>query len=314
MVYLLHAYFGRDGREEAEELLERRSGDYDKPRILNTFNEPISDWLSFFMFTMFTDRDGKYQLLALAESAFDPLSRTTRFMLTEEAHHMFVGETGVMRIVKRACELMKQDPNEDVRAQGGIDLDTVQRYINFWYSSSLDLFGGEISSNAADYFAAGLKGRAHEEKKFEDHIALQGNYEMELLTNGSIETKLVPMRNAMNEILRDAYVDDNARGVERWNKAIREQEVDYELKLPSRRFNRTMGVHSDRHFDPDGNPVSAEDFEANRSRWLPTAADKTYINNLMQPVLLPGQMANWLAPPSRGIDGKPAEFEYIRKS
>ena len=159
MVYLLHAYFGRDGREEAEDLLERRSGDVDKPRILNTFNEPIEDWLSFFMFTMFTDRDGKYQLLALAESGFDPLARTTRFMLTEEAHHMFVGETGIGRVIKRTCELMKQDKNEDARAQGGIDLDTIQRYVNFWFSSSVDLFGGEISSNAADYFASGLKGR-----------------------------------------------------------------------------------------------------------------------------------------------------------
>ncbi|HJT62053.1 MAG TPA: benzoyl-CoA 2,3-epoxidase subunit BoxB, partial [Burkholderiales bacterium] len=93
MVYLLHAYFGRDGREEAEELLARHSGDADKPRILTTFNEPISDWLSLFCFTYFTDRDGKYQLKSLAESAFDPLSRTCRFMLTEEAHHMFVGET-----------------------------------------------------------------------------------------------------------------------------------------------------------------------------------------------------------------------------
>src|SRR2546422_10077414 len=157
MVYLLHAYFGRDGREEAEALLERRSGDFDKPRILTTFNEPIEDWLSFYMFTMFTDRDGKYQLLALAESGFDPLSRTTRFMLTEEAHHMFVGETGVRRIVQRACELQAQAPDGDVRRLGGVDLATLQKYINFWYSVSLDLFGGEISSNAAEYFACGLK-------------------------------------------------------------------------------------------------------------------------------------------------------------
>ena len=121
MVYLLHAYFGRDGREEAEALLERRSGDFDKPRILTTFNEPIDDWLSFFMFTMFTDRDGKYQLLALAESGFDPLARTTRFMLTEEAHHMFVGESGVSRIVQRTCDVMNQRKTDDpevVRAAG----------------------------------------------------------------------------------------------------------------------------------------------------------------------------------------------------
>src|SRR3954471_12393549 len=128
MVYLLHSYFGRDGREESEELLERRSGNADKPRILGAFNEPIEDWLSFFMFTTFTDRDGKYQLLALAESGFDPLSRTTRFMLTEEAHHMFVGESGVRRVVRRTCELMRETKDDDVRRQGGVDLETIQRY------------------------------------------------------------------------------------------------------------------------------------------------------------------------------------------
>ena len=43
MVYLLHSHFGRDGREEAEGLLQRRSGDPDKPRILGTFNEPCRE-------------------------------------------------------------------------------------------------------------------------------------------------------------------------------------------------------------------------------------------------------------------------------
>src|SRR4051812_9648783 len=140
MVYLLNSYFGRDGREEAEGLLERRSGNSDKPRILGAFNEPCSHWLSFFMFTYFTDRDGKYQLLALSESGFDPLARTTKFMLTEEAHHMFVGETGVLRVIQRTVELMKENGNEDARAEGGIDLATIQKYVNFWYSVSLDLF------------------------------------------------------------------------------------------------------------------------------------------------------------------------------
>jgi benzoyl-CoA 2,3-epoxidase subunit B len=314
MVYLLHAHFGRDGREEAEELLERRSGDFDKPRILTTFNEPIEDWLSFFMFTMFTDRDGKYQLLALAESGFDPLSRTTRFMLTEEAHHMFVGETGVGRVVKRACDLMKQDPNEDARNQGGIDLPTLQRYINFWYSSSLDLFGGEISSNAADYFAAGLKGRAHEEKKFEDHIALSGSYAMDVLEGGKLQPKDVPMRNAMNEILRDAYVEDNERGVERWNKFIQEGGVNFTLKLPSRRFNRKMGIYAGQTFDPNGRPISQDDFERGRDGWLPSEADRLYVKSLMRPVLEPGCMANWIAAPARGINGQPIEFQYIRRA
>ena len=173
MVYLLHAYFGRDGREEAEELLTRHSGDGDKPRILGTFNEPIADWLSFFMFTYFTDRDGRFQLKSLAESAFDPLSRSCRFMLTEEAFHMFVGTSGITRVIRRTLEVMKALRSDDptaVRNAGAIDLPTLQRYINFWFSSSLDLFGAEISSNAASYFATGIKGRP-DEARFEDHRA-----------------------------------------------------------------------------------------------------------------------------------------------
>jgi len=145
MVYLLHAHFGRDGREEAEAMLERHSGDPDKPRILGAFNEETPDWLSFFMFTFFTDRDGKYQLASLAESGFDPLSRSCRFMLTEEAHHMFVGETGISRIIQRTCELMKEHKTDDVRAIGAIDLPTMQKYLNFHFSVSLDLFGQEAS-------------------------------------------------------------------------------------------------------------------------------------------------------------------------
>jgi benzoyl-CoA 2,3-dioxygenase component B len=235
-------------------------------------------------------------------------------MLTEEAHHMFVGETGVMRVCQRACELMKQDPNEDVRAQGGVDLPTIQRYINFWYSSSLDLFGGEISSNAADFFGAGLKGRAFETKKFDDHVALEGTYEVDVLDNGEIRRETVPIRNAMNEVLRDQYVDDNARGVARWNKCIRENGIDFELKLPHRRFNRTMGIYRGRHFDPDGRPVSKEEFEARRDEWLPSAADRTYIGSLMKPVIEPGRMAHWVAPPARGINGKPLDFEYVRRA
>ena len=161
MVYLLHRYFGRDGREEAEELLQRRSGDTDNPRILGAFNEKTPDWLAFFMFTYFTDRDGKFQLCALAESSFDPLARTTKFMLTEEAHHMFVGESGVARVLQRTCEVMKRLETDDpakIRAAGAIDLPTIQRYLNFHFSVTVDLFGADQSSNAATFYNAGLEG------------------------------------------------------------------------------------------------------------------------------------------------------------
>jgi len=264
------------------------------------------------MFTMFTDRDGKYQLLALAESGFDPLARTTRFMLTEEAHHMFVGETGVERIVARTAELMKEDPNEDVRSRGGIPLDVVQRYLNLWFSLSLDLFGGEISSNAATYFATGMKGRAKEEQ-FEDHAALTGTYGMDVPKDGKLTHEDVPMRNAMNEVLRDAYVEDCQRGVDKWNRAIASHGIDFKLTLPSRRFHRHIGIYAGVTTDPDGNLLTKEAWEAKKDAWLPSEADKTYVKSLMQkPVWDPKQMANWIAAPKQGIKGRPVDFEYVR--
>jgi benzoyl-CoA 2,3-dioxygenase component B len=317
MVYLLHSYFGRDGREEAEALLDRRSGNPDKPRILGAFNEPCKHWLSFFCFTYFTDRDGKYQLLALAESGFDPLARTTRFMLTEEAHHMFVGETGIGRIIERTIELMRRNSNEDARAEGGIDLETIQKYINFWYSVSLDLFGGEISSNAATYFASSLKGRAKEEK-YEDHVALTGSFgiEVPVVEGGafkSLRHEDVPLRNAMNEILRDEYAQDSQRGVDKWNKTLEKAGMSFRFTLPSKRFHRAAGIYAGLHFDPNGNPLSREEWEAKKGAWLPSDADDAYVAGLMKtPIYEPGKMANWIAAPARGIKGQPVEFEYVR--
>ncbi len=311
MVYLLHSYFGRDGREEAEELLQRRSGNPDKPRILGAFNQPVDNWLDFFMFTMFTDRDGKYQLLALAESGFDPLARTTRFMLTEEAHHMFVGETGVERIVQRTAELMKQDANEDAQAQGGIPLDMVQRYLNLWFALSLDLFGGEISSNAASYFAAGLKGRAKEET-YPDHVALDAVYRMPVVKDGTVAEDEVPLRNAMNEVLRDEYVEDCQRGIDRWNKRLAEAGVAARLRLPSKRFYRHIGLYADMPFDVDGRLLSRAEWDARKGEWLPTDEDRAYITTLQKAVREPGQIANWIGKPARGIKGLPFEYEYVR--
>ncbi|HEY2945434.1 MAG TPA: benzoyl-CoA 2,3-epoxidase subunit BoxB [Vicinamibacteria bacterium] len=311
MVYLLHSQFGRDGREEAEALLERRSGDPDKPRILGAFNAPVDNWLDFFMFTMFTDRDGKYQLLALAESGFDPLSRTTRFMLTEEAHHMFVGESGVERIVQRTAELMQQDKNEDVTRQGGIPLDTVQRYLNLWFALSLDLFGGEISSNAASFFADGLKGR-YKEDSYEEHQALDQHYRMSVPRDGTVVEEDVPLRNAMNEVLRDAYVEDCQRGVDRWNKHLEKAGISSRLRLPSKRFYRHIGLYADMPFDADGRLLERSDWDRRQGEWLPTEKDRAYVATLQKAVRDPAQIANWIARPARGIKGLPFEYEYVR--
>jgi benzoyl-CoA 2,3-dioxygenase component B len=315
MVYLLHAHFGRDGREEAEELLMRHSGDADKPRILSTFNEPMDNWLSFFMFTYFTDRDGKFQLKSFAESAFDPLARTTRFMLTEEAHHMFVGETGVGRVIRRTLEVMKELDTDDVatlRKAGVVDLPTIQKFMNFWFTSSLDLFGSEASSNAANYFANGIKGRP-DEAKFPDHAEAGTEMIIDVPDGkGGVTQQTISVRNGINEVTRLEYVKDCNVGVTRWNMGIKRAGVDFELKLPSIRFRRTVGSWANIPTDPTGQPISEADFAARKDQWLPTPADTAFVKSLMQRVTEPGKMAGWIAPPDRGINANPIEYEYVQ--
>jgi len=310
MVYLLHAYFGRDGREEAEELLARHSGDRDKPRILTTFNEPISDWLSLYCFTYFTDRDGKYQLKSFAESAFDPLSRTCRFMLTEEAHHMFVGETGIGRVVKRTLEVMKELSSDDparIREQGAVDLPTLQKYLNFWCSSSLDLFGSEISSNSAANFASGLKGRP-DESQYQDHVLRDSAFRL-LTPEGE---QAVPMLNALNEVMRESYLKDCEIGLKRWNRQIERAGFDLRLTLPSSRFRRSIGAWAGLPVDPQGKLIAKELFGKSLEDWIPSEADRAFVHSLMKKVAQPGKMAAWIAPPERGINNLPVEHEYVK--
>jgi len=312
MVYLLDAYFGRDGREESEALLQRRSGDRDKPRILGAFNEKTPDWLSYLMFTYFTDRDGKYQLASLAESGFDPLSRTCRFMLTEEAHHLFVGEAGIGRVVQRTCELMRESRTDDLRRLGGIDLATLQRYINFHYSVSLDLFGSEISTNAANFYTMGLKGRFEEGKKRDDHRLKDTTYSLNELDGDRITAREAPALPSLNERLRDDYIADCQRGLDRWNQIIEKHGIGQELRLPHRGFHRAIGLFAEVKVSPDGRVVSEAEWDAKKHEWLPTEADERYIQSLMQPVTQIGRFANWIAPPARGVNGRPIDFEYVR--
>ena len=244
MVYLLHRYFGRDGREEAEALLQRRSGDANNPRILTAFNERTSHWLAFYMFTFFTDRDGKFQLAALAESGFDPLARTTKFMLTEEAHHMFVGESGVARVLQRTCEIMSEhkltDPSQ-VRAKGVIDLETMQRFVNFHYSVTLDLFGSEISSNAASYYTGALKGRYGEAHIGDDHSLAADFYTVAEVANGNIVNRQEPALTTLNARLRDDYTREVQASVDRWNKIPERFGIPFRLTLPHVGFHRKIG-------------------------------------------------------------------------
>jgi len=318
MVYLLQKYFGADGREEADELLRRQAGSAEAPRMLGAFNEATPDWLSFFMFTYFTDRDGKMQLESLAQSGFDPLSRTCRFMLTEEAHHMFVGETGVGRVVQRTCEAMKEAGIEDpydieaVRALGVVDLPTLQKKLNLHYSLSLDLFGSEVSTNAANAFTAGIKGRYQEIKIADDHQLKDAAYPVVQLEGGKIVIKDAPALSAINMRLRDDYIRDAQGGLNRWNATIAKIGVPFELKLPHPGFHRAIGVFAGAKITPAGEIVSEEEWTRRRHEWLPNAADGDFIASLMKPVWAPGKFAGWIAPPKVGIDNKPGDFEYVK--
>ena len=315
MVYLLHRHFGRDGREEGEALLDRRSGDENNPRILGAFNEATPDWLSFFMFTYFTDRDGKFQLCALAESAFDPLARTTKFMLTEEAHHMFVGESGISRVVSRTCQVMNELKTDDVaklRAAGVIDLPTIQRYLNFHYSVTIDLFGADESSNAATFYSTGLKGRYEEGKRNDDHMLRGQTYKVLEVRDGKLAEKEVPMLNGLNEVLRDDYIKDSVAGVDRWNKVIDKAGIPVRLTVPHKAFHRNIGSLAAVKISPDGRVVSDAEWNANVNRWLPSHEDRAYVASLMGRVVEPGKFAGWIAPPVMGINRQPADFEYVR--
>jgi len=318
MVYLLQKYFGRDGREEAGELLKRRSGDRDSPRMLGAFNERTPDWPSFFMFTFFTDRDGKMQLASLAQSGFDPLSRTCRFMLTEEAHHMFVGETGVQRVIQRTVDAMRAAGIDDpydikrIRDLGVIDLPTLQKKANLHFSLTLDLFGNEISTNAANAFNAGLKGRYQEDRLNDDHQLAGATYPVLRLKDGMIANEHVPALSGLNMRLRDDYVKDATQGMTRWNRVLAQGNIPFRISLPHVAFNRRIGEFAAIHADTDGNLLDVAEWDARRGSMLPSEDDNRFIESLMRPVRDPGSYAGWIAPPRVGVDNRPGDFEYVK--
>ena len=320
MVYLLVKYFGKDGREEAQALLERQSGQMDNPRILGAFNESTPDWLSFFMFTFFTDRDGKMQLAALAESGFDPLSRTCRFMLTEEAHHMFVGETGVQRTIEATCAAMVKagikDPNdvEAARKLGVVDLPLLQRKLNFHASVTRDLFGSEISSNAAEAFGSGIKGRFNEANlKGDDHVLQDATYPVDARRRrqarrragpGLARAQRAPARRLHRRLSgRDRPLEQVGR---EGGHRLQVRPAAQGLQSPDRRIRRQ--THQPGRRGPDRRRNGA----AKSGDWLPNDDDMRFIGSLMKPCHEPGKYASWIAPPRVGVNNQPGDFEYVK--
>jgi len=211
---------------------------------------------------------------------------------------------------------MKETGTDDVdaiRRQGAVDLPLLQRYLNFWFSSSLDLFGSEVSSNAASTFGNGIKGRPDETTQYQDHICADASRELELPDGqGGLKKETVGMRNAMNEVLREAYVKDCEIGLKRWNMQIKRAGHAFELKLPSSRFRRAIGAWANVPTDLEGKLIDREEFERRLPGWVPGGSDKAFVKSLMQRVVQPGKMASWIAPPDRGVNNLPVDYEYVR--
>ena len=119
----------------------------------------------------------------------------------------------------------------------------------------------------------------------------------------------------MNEVLRDNYVEDCQRAVDKWNRTLERGGVAPELRfrLPQPPLPPPPGhLLRPTRSTPTGNLISAEEFERRKHEWLPSPSDIDYIESLMKPVHEPGKIAGWIAPPTRGINGQPFEFEYVR--
>jgi benzoyl-CoA 2,3-dioxygenase component B len=120
------------------------------------------------------------------------------------------------------------------------------------------------------------------------------------------------MRSAMNEVSRAAYVKDCEIGVQRWNRLIQEIGYDFRLALPSLRFRRSVGAWAGIHTDPQGKPITAQEWRARQHDWLPSEQDRAFVGSLMQRVTEPGKFARWIAPPDGGIDNQGLAYEYVR--
>jgi benzoyl-CoA 2,3-epoxidase subunit B len=201
---------------------------------------------------------------------------------------------------------------EKIRALGVVDLPTIQKKLNLHYSLSLDLFGSEVSTNAANSFNASLKGRFRETSIDDDHRLEHDTYPVLKLVDGAIKRVDEPALTAINMRLRDDYTRDCAKGIERFNKIIERTGVNFRLALPHVAFHREIGEFRDVQATPEGKLIDAAAWDGAKDQWLPSAADGEFIASLMKPVQETGQFASWISPPKVGIDNQPGDFEYVK--
>jgi benzoyl-CoA 2,3-dioxygenase component B len=228
-----------------------------------------------------------------------------------------VGESGVAPVLQRTCEVMRDKRLTDparVRTQGVIDLETMQRFVNFHYSVTLDLYGADISSNAASFYTGGLKGRHGETKINDDHSLSNDLYTIQEIENGKIVDQHVPALTTLNARLRDDYTREIQAGVDRWNRIPEKFGIPFRITLPHVGFHRKIGNFAGHYVDPDGRVLSKEEWERRSAEWLPSDDDHAFVGSLMERVIEPGKFANWIARPARGINNLPIEFEFVRFS
>ncbi len=178
---------------------------------------------------------------------------------------------------------------------------------------TLDLYGSDVSSNAANYFTSGLKGRFRETKLDDDHVLTDASYPVFEVASGKIVTKNVAALTALNERLRDDYIDEIADGVSRWQRVIDQAGIPFRLTLPHKGFHREIGNFAGHFISPEGEVLTEEAWKKHEFEWLPSPKDYAYVQSLMSGrVAEPGRFANWIAPPLRGINNQPLNFEYVR--
>jgi benzoyl-CoA 2,3-dioxygenase component B len=169
-----------------------------------------------------------------------------------------------------------------------------------------------VSTNAANAFNAGIKGRYQETKIDDDHKLENSTYPVLKMVDGEIQRVDEPALTAINMRLRDDYTADCQRGIDRWNKLIERTGVEYRLELPHVAFHRHIGEFKNIHASPDGQMLDEPTWSRGKDKWLPSSDDGEFIKSLMKSVTEPGKFASWIAPPRVGIDNKPGDFEYVK--
>ena len=223
---------------------------------------------------------------------------------------MFVGQTGVGRILKKTAQMMKEG---DPRKLGVIPIDMIQRHVNMWYALSLDLFGAKTRVTRQHFSGRVSRDETERWQNTTNIQPLGQTYAIARPTaSGGIEVDDIPLRRAMNEVLRDAYIEDCQKVVKTWNRILEKEGCEQRIRLPHRRFYRHQGLYAGLRFDVDGHHLTEEQWATRQREWLPSEEDKAYIHSLMRPVVEPGKFADWIAPPPRGINGQAVSMDYVQ--